>query len=66
VYAAIFYFSYIDYDTRLVAKKFEDAVNAGDVAGQREVRLSVGVVVRFRSLTIRRTFLMNYPSSAPL
>jgi hypothetical protein len=47
VYAAIFYFSYIDYDTHSVAKKFESAVNAGDVAGQREIRLSVGVVVRF-------------------
>ncbi|KAJ7448976.1 hypothetical protein FB451DRAFT_1147383 [Mycena latifolia] len=31
---------------RQMAKKFEDAVNAGDVAAQREIRLSIGTVVR--------------------
>ncbi|KAJ7448111.1 hypothetical protein FB451DRAFT_1411457 [Mycena latifolia] len=32
---------------RQMAKKFEDAVNAGDVAAQREIRLSIGTVCSY-------------------
>ncbi|KAJ6609643.1 hypothetical protein B0H10DRAFT_2193778 [Mycena sp. CBHHK59/15] len=32
---------------RQMAKKFEDAVNAGDVAAEREIRLSVGTVCSY-------------------
>jgi hypothetical protein len=45
-------------DVCLVAKEFEDAVNAGDVAAQRQIRLSVGTTVR-SSVFHDRCYLPN-------
>jgi hypothetical protein len=63
-YVNLFIFQCIDTDVCLVAKKFEDAVNGGDVATQREICLSVGTVVRSSDFRISAAFLINSSSSA--